>query len=142
MGENDWYTKDTNTGPGGTEWRLQQPDATCRLKYNKGVNTLSVILSFGGKFKNVGVVQYQKCEILAHASSKSSNTNVTASQRTFSAMSLCNRKYVQQFLKGQGLYSGGIDGLRGGGTLTGFDKAGKKGKLKGLTSSEIIKKVI
>ena len=139
--KNDWYEKKLNTGPGGNEWRLKSSDATYRFKYNKGIDTLSVFLSFGGRYKSIGQVQYLKCERLGKKTNASSTVGVSAAQKSFNKLSMCNRKYVQQFLKGQGLYSGGIDGLWGGGTTSGLERAGTKGKLKGLSSSEIIKKL-
>ena len=78
------------------------------------------------------------CESLGQKQNKSGNVSASAAQKSFNNLSMCNRKYVQQFLRGQGLYSGSIDGLWGGGTTSGLEKAGKKGKLKGLTSSKII----
>ena len=139
--ENDWYVKKLNTGPGGNEWRLKQSDAGYRFKYNKGADTLSVFLSFGGKYKSIGQVQYMNCESLGRKQNKSGSVSASAAQKSFNNLSMCNRKYVQQFLKGQGLYSGSIDGLWGGGTTSGLEKAGEKGKLKGLTSSKIIEKL-
>ena len=139
--KNDWYKKKLNTGPGGNEWRLKSSDASYRFKYNKGVDTLSVFLSVGGSYKSIGQVQYMKCEQLGQTSNTSSNAGSSVVQSSFNKLSICNRKYVQQFLKGQGLYSGSIDGIWGGGTTSGLEKAGKKGKLKGLTSSKIIEKL-
>ena len=81
------------------------------------------------------------CESLGQKQNKSGNVSASAAQKSFNNLSMCNRKYVQQFLRGQGLYSGSIDGLWGGGTTSGLEKAGKKGKLKGLTSSKIIEKL-
>ena len=77
------------------------------------------------------------CEDLGSTSSvRRSNSDIVAT--AFRKLSTCDRKYVQQFLRGQELYSGSIDGKWGQNTYKGLVQAGKAGKLKRKTPSEII----
>ena len=47
----------------------------------------------------------------------------------------CNKKYVQQFLKGQNLYNGAKDGMWGSGTAEGLRRAKNLSAFKNLTLS-------
>ena len=56
-------------------------------------------------------------------------------------LSKCNRRYIQQFLSGQGLYNSTIDGKWGAGTASAIQKAKNLGKLKGKSSAQIIQQL-
>ena len=60
----------------------------------------------------------------------------------FNELSACNKKYLQQFLKGQGLYFGGIDGLYGRGTEKAVEAALKLPIFKNESVEGFFKKII
>ena len=62
-------------------------------------------------------------------------------QHEFSKLTNCNKRYVQQFLKGQNFYNGSIDGLWGIGTAEGLRKAKKLSAFKNLTTAQIFEKL-
>ena len=56
----------------------------------------------------------------------------------FNRLSIFDRRYIQQFLKGQGLYSNKIDEKWGSTTYVALVNVGKTDKLKFKSISEII----
>ena len=104
-------------------------------------NKASVRLKAIG-YETVGPVRYT-CE-----SSKGTNSSSTGGTKSnnqlkneFSKLSRCNKKYLQQFLKGQGLYFGGIDGLYGRGTERAVEAALKLPTFKNETVEGFFKKI-
>ena len=94
-------------------------------------------------YEMAGPVRYT-CE-----SSKETKTSPTGGSKIndklhseFSKLSNCNKKYLQQFLKGQGLYFGGIDGLWGRGTEKAVEAALKLPTFKNETVDGFFKKII
>ena len=66
-------------------------------------------------YHTVGPVRYI-CEV-TKISKPASVSNIDSEfQSEFQKLSQCNKKYIQQFLKGQGFYNGSIDGVWGQGT--------------------------
>ena len=130
---------------GGNVWRITEyvnnKGNIYQIKYNKAVNTISVLLSSSGNFIPKMPVQYMKCEITGSSVSNNTSIKQSASMKAFNNLSSCNKQYIQQFLKGQDLYSGSIDGLWGQGTINGLTQLSKKGKLKGNSLEVIIKKL-
>ena len=59
----------------------------------------------------------------------------------FQKLSQCNKKYLQQFLKGQGLYFGGIDGRWGNGTNKAVSAALKLPTFKNMLPNAFFKKI-
>jgi hypothetical protein len=91
-------------------------------------------------YKRMGPVRFS-CEA-ANASNVSSNkNNLSRYQAEFQKLSFCNRKYVQQFLKGQGFYNGGIDGKWGRGTASGMARAMKLNSFKNLSVVQVFRKL-
>ena len=84
-------------------------------------------------------VTYKNCIDTSGSSSSTGTSNRTKS--AFRNLSVCNRKYVQQFMKSQGLYSGSIDGQWGPSTAAGVNGAKKLSKLKNLSSEQVIAKL-
>jgi len=110
-----------------------------QIKLKKIERSASVTMTATG-FKNMGPLRYD----CSFSSTKGGNVNkaaVNAAANYFKQMSLCDRKYVQQFLKGQGAYNSTIDGLWGNGTASALSSVKKSGKLKGLSDVEILKKL-
>mgnify|MGYP001212755947 CR=1 FL=1 len=100
-----------------------------------------MFLSSSGNFKNKPAVIYKKCEIIGSSDTQNTDPYQSAATREFNNLSNCDKKYIQQFLKGHDLYLGAIDGAWGEGTVTGLTQLSKKGKLKGETLESIIKKL-
>ena len=110
-----------------------------QIKLKKIERSASVTMTATG-FKNMGPLRYD----CSFSSTKGGNVNkagVNAAANYFKQMSLCDRKYVQQFLKGQGAYNSTIDGLWGNGTASALSSVKKSGKLKGLSDVGILKKL-
>jgi hypothetical protein len=97
----------------------------------------SVLMTASG-FKNMGPLRYD-CSFSSSTRSIPRNTSTNSLATYFKQMSQCDRKYVQQFLKGQGTYNGSIDGLWGNGTARGLSSVQKTGKLKGLSDLQVLK---
>lgn len=133
----EWYKPWKNIGDGGNSWEAVNGKFRWKFKYKKARRNLQVLLVHPLSTKvNVQPLFYKNCKLL---SSSGINSIVqTRVQNTFNGLSACDRKYVQQFLKGQGLYNGRIDGAWGPGTASAISKAGKKGKLRGLSTEAII----
>ena len=110
-----------------------------QIKLNKIERNASVIMTASG-FKNMGPLRYD-CSFSNSKGSGADNKIVNAAAQYFKQMSLCNRKYVQQFLKGQGAYNSTIDGLWGKGTALALSSVKRSGKLKGLSDVEMLKKL-
>ena len=94
----------------------------------------------GGSYKAIAPVTYKNCEQLGSKSS-ASNVSDNAAKAAYIKLSKCNRRYIQQFLTGQGLYKSTIDGKWGAGTASALQKAKKLGKLKGKSSAQIIQQL-
>ena len=140
-----WDEPKENVGDGFPRWESIERLGRYKFKHNRAKNNLSVMLARVGIYAGSGVGQaiiqilYKKCELIN--SQSSFNTTVSNGASAFKQLSLCDRKYVQQFLKGQGLYSSVIDGLWGSGTAKAVSRASQKGKLRGLSNDEIITKL-
>lgn len=139
LDENRWYKPEKNIGYSYAQAQVIRPfrqKPLFKLNYKKGSKTLVVTFTKHG-VQRPQPLSYQNCEELGSASgTKRSNSNTVAA--AFKKLRTCDRKYVQQFLKGQELYSGTIDGKWGQNTHKGLVRAGKAGKLKRKTPSEII----
>ena len=109
------------------------------IRLKRMEKSASVIMSASG-FKNMGPLRYD-CSFGSAQSSATNQTNANTAANYFKRMSLCDRKYVQQFLKGQGAYNSTIDGLWGRGTASALKSVRKTGKLKGLSDLETLKKL-
>ena len=59
----------------------------------------------------------------------------------FQKLSQCNKKYLQQFLKGQGVYFGTIDGRWGNGTNKAVNAALKLPTFKNMSPNAFFKKI-
>ena len=119
---------------------------TYYVKINAFEKTGSVILKSPG-YASIGPVKFN-CE--PQGISKSSTDSNGESKNylraevysEFNQLSPCNKKYLQQFLKGQGLYFGGIDGLYGRGTEKAVEAALKLPIFKNETVDGCFKKII
>ena len=91
------------------------------------------------EYKRVGPVRYS-CSSTG-GSSNVQNSVYNPFQQEFNKLTSCNKKYVQQFLKGQNLYSGTVDGIWGAGTAEGLRKAKDLSAFKNLTTGEMFEKL-
>ena len=128
-----------STGPvkvtGGnrtTTFQTNGVRGTFRYNYNVKIdpysNTATLYLKSLG-YHTVGPVKYT-CEATKISNSSSVSNRDSELKSEFQKLSQCNKKYLQQFLKGQGLYFGTIDGRWGNGTKKAVNSALKLPTLK------------
>ena len=130
---NNGYTIHARTG-------AQRPSSVAyRIRIKKFERSASVLMTANG-FKNMGPLRYD-CSFGSEQNAATNQTSRDTAANYFRKMSLCDRKYVQQFLKGQGAYNSTIDGLWGKGTASALNSVKKTGKLKGLSDLETLKKL-
>lgn len=130
---NNGYTIHARTG-------AQRPSSVAyRIRIKKFERSASVLMTANG-FKNMGPLRYD-CSFGSAQNAATNQTSRNTAANYFRRMSLCDRKYVQQFLKGQGAYNSTIDGLWGKGTASALNSVKKTGKLKGLSDLETLKKL-
>ena len=90
-------------------------------------------------FKRIGPMRYSCSSIGNYNYKKSSVSNPF--RQEFIKLSSCNKRYVQQFLKGQNFYNGAIDGLWGAGTEEGLRRAKNLTAFKNLTTAKMFEKL-
>ena len=112
---------------------------TYYVKINAFAKTGTVILQSPG-YHPIGPVRY-KCEPQGNSKSSTVSNSESDLKIEFSKLSSCNKKYLQQFLKGQGLYFSGIDGLWGRGTERAVEAALKLPTFKNETVAGFFKKI-
>lgn len=137
---NSWFFADKNIGDDYINASVSKRGTLFKFKYRKNKNNLSVKLVQGGAYRAIPPVTYKYCERLGTKSS-SAQVSESSERAAYVRLSTCDRKYIQQFLSGQGLYSGSIDGKWGAGTASALQKAKKLGKLKGKSAAQIIQKL-
>ena len=81
------------------------------------------------------------CYKLSSANEPSGRIKGNLEQNEFRKLSSCNRKYVQQFLKGQGFYTSSIDGKWGPGTAAAVKRAMTMPKFRNLTIPQFFDKL-
>ena len=93
-------------------------------------------------YEALGPVRYT-CESSKGTTSSSSGGTKSNNQlkNEFSKLSRCNKKYLQQFLKGQGLYFGTIDGRWGKGTNKAVNAALKLPTFENMSANAFFKKI-
>ena len=116
---------------------------TYRLVYYINIDPFSgngnVYIRPQSAYKNVGPIRYS-CISTGGSSYKQSSVSSPFRQE-FNKLSSCNKKYVQQFLKGQNLYNGAIDGQWGSGTAEGLRRAKKLSAFNNLTTAKMFEKL-
>ena len=138
VGDDRWYPEVPNKGADHLSAEITDPHVY-KFKYNKNRNRLTVDLN-GNGFRT-GIIYYTDCTYSVSNSTNPTNAPSNAAAAYFKRMSLCDRKYVQQFLRGQGVYKGSVDGVWGRGTASGLNSIKKVGKLRGLTDIQTLKKL-
>ena len=91
-------------------------------------------------YPTVGPIKYT-CEAIKSASSTNAAGSSGKLKTEFNKLSQCNRKYLQQFLKGQGLYFGTIDGRWGKGTNKAVNAALKLPTFENMSANAFFKKI-
>ena len=114
-------------------------DDTYYLNINTFSDTATLTLKSPGYY-TVGPVRYT-CEATKSASSAQLSGSSNKLKTEFNKLSKCNKKYLQQFLKGQGLYFGGIDGQWGKGTSKAVNAALKLPTFKNMSPNAFFKKI-
>ena len=112
---------------------------TYHVKIDPYANTATLYLKSPG-YHTVGPVRYT-CEATKISKPASVSNRVSELKNEFQKLSQCNRKYLQQFLKGQGLYFGGIDGRWGNSTNKAVSAALKLPTFKNMSPSAFFKKI-
>ena len=138
-GDNHWYTPHNNSLVKENTWELTSGGRLYKVKYVRKNNKLLLMMSTKGGYKQIPPATYRNCIDTSSSSSSTGTSNKAKS--AFRNLSVCNRKYVQQFMKSQGLYSGSIDGQWGPSTAAGVNGAKKLSKLKNLSSEQVIAKL-
>ena len=129
-------------GDRSTNFRAPRRSGKYRVNYYVRINPYKgtgTIIMKGDGYKDMGPVFYTCTALGNSAIDSASPSNLVRS--AFNELSICNKRYVQQFLKGQGLYSGSVDGAWGPGTAKGFQKARTLSAFKGLTLSQTFEKL-
>jgi hypothetical protein len=139
-GRNSWFNVTSNIGDDYVNAAASISSTLFKFKYRKSKNNLSVKLVQGGSYKPIAPITYKNCEQLGSKSS-SSNVSDSAARAAYIKLSKCNRRYIQQFLSGQGLYKSTIDGKWGAGTASALQKAKNLGKLKSKSAAQIIQQL-
>ena len=137
---NSWFKVTSNIGDDYINAAATRSSTLFKFKYRKSKNNLSVKMVQGGSYRPIPTITYKNCE---HLGSKSSSAQITGSSEraAYMLLSSCDRRYIQQFLSGQGLYSSSVDGIWGAGTASALEKAKNLGKLRGKSVVEIIKQL-
>ena len=137
---NSWFKVTSNIGDDYINAAASRSSTLFKFKYRKSKNNLSVKMVQGGSYRPIPPITYKNCEQLG---SKSSSAQITGSleRAAYVRLSVCDRRYIQQFLSGQGLYNGSIDGIWGAGTASALERAKNLGKLRGKSVVEIIKQL-
>ena len=116
---------------------------TYRLGYYINIDPFSgngnVYIQPQSDYKKVGPIRYS-C-ISTGGSSYNKSSTSSPFRQEFSKLTSCNKRYVQQFLKGQNLYNGAIDGLWGSGTAEGLRRAKNLSAFKNLTTAKMFEKL-
>lgn len=140
VGDDRWYPRTPNRGESHLQAEIADPDVY-KFRYNKNLKRLSVNLVADAGYRT-SMIFYKQCSYFEGTSGRASNATTTnATEVYFKRMSLCDRKYVQQFLKGQNSYNGAIDGLWGRGTAGGLRSFKKTGNLRGLSDLQVLKRL-
>ncbi len=139
-GRNNWFNVTSNIGDDYINAAASRSSTLFKFKYRKSKNNLSVKMVQGGSYRPIAPITYKICEQVGSKSS-SSNVSDNAAKAAYVKLSKCNRRYIQQFLSGQGVYKSTIDGKWGAGTALALQKAKNLGKLKGKSSAQIIQQL-
>ena len=108
------------------------------LKINS-FSTATLTLKSPG-YHTIGPVRYT-CEATKRTISARVSSSSNELKTKFQELSQCNKKYLQQFLKGQGLYFGTIDGRWGNSTNKAVNAALKLPNFKNMSPSAFFKKI-
>ena len=120
--------------------RSQKYKLQYQIQINKFESSGTVISKALGNYKTPGPVFFNCYQ--ARSSNQAANSAQGSIERSeFKRLSSCNRRYVQQFLKGQGFYSSSIDGKWGPGTAAAIKRAMKMPKFRNLTAAQFFDKL-
>ena len=138
-GNNSWYLERKNIGQDHLNAKTADP-SLYKFKYNKNTNRLFAQAVAGAGYR-ASALYYKDCTYSSGQSNIATPASSNAAASYFKQMSMCDRKYVQQFLKGQGTYNGSIDGLWGRGTANGLNSLKKTGKFRNLSDFQTLKRL-
>ena len=138
-GNNSWYSERKNIGQDHLNAKTADP-SLYKFKYNKNTNRLFAQAVAGAGYR-ASALYYKDCTYSSGQSNIATPASSNAAASYFKQMSMCDRKYVQQFLKGQGTYNGSIDGLWGRGTANGLNSLKKTGKFRNLSDFQTLKRL-
>lgn len=112
---------------------------TYYIKINTVELTALVKLKSPGYY-TIGPIRYS-CKVQGSAKTTAVSNAESGLRSEFQKLSQCNKKYLQQFLKGQGLYFGTIDGRWGKGTNKAVNAALKLPTFKNMSANAFFKKI-
>jgi len=137
---------DISGGDREKSFQARYSSGTFHVAYNIKIDTYSgtgnLYLTPTGpssNYKRMGPMRYS-CTSMGGSSYKQSSVSNNFRQE-FSKLTSCNKRYVQQFLKGQNLYNGAIDGLWGSGTGEGLRRAKNLSAFRNLTTAKMFEKL-
>ena len=112
---------------------------TYNVKIDPYAKTANLYLKSIG-YHTIGPVKYT-CEATKSSKPASVSGGNGKLRSEFQKLSQCNKKYLQQFLKGQGLYFGTIDGRWGNGTNKAVNAALKLPTFKNMSPNAFFIKI-
>ena len=110
-----------------------------KIKIDTFSDTATIYVKAPG-YHTIGPVRYT-CEPTKSSKSSSVSGGSDKLKTEFNKLSQCNRKYLQQFLKGQGVYFGTIDGRWGNGTNKAVNAALKLPTFKNMSPNAFFIKI-
>ena len=140
-----WSSGPVKVTGGNRTTTFQSNGVRGNFRYNYNVkidpysNTATLYLKSAG-YHTVGPVRYT-CEATKISNSASVSNRGNELKSEFRKLSQCNKKYLQQFLKGQGLYFGTIDGRWGNSTNKAVNAALKLPNFKNMSPNAFFKKI-
>jgi hypothetical protein len=134
---NSWYKASRNRGSSYENAKGSFGGQSYNIQYRRNTNSMSVLMVAGSRYKSTAPVIYRTCNKIS-VSASLGISDYSQGKKVFASLSNCNKRYLQQFLKGQGAYSGAIDGIWGNGTARALEKIKNTGNLKGKSVNQII----
>lgn len=117
----------------------EAPSSQYKIKINPYENSGTVIMHRNG-YRPMGPVFF-KCFGKSASTQTANSAQGSIDRSEFKRLNSCNRRYVQQFLKGQGFYNSSIDGKWGPGTAAAVKRAMKMPKFQNLTAAQFFDKL-
>lgn len=133
----NWFGSRVNEAGSETEFYFFAHQRKISGKYSQARNTLRFQLGSPSGTRIPGPAIYRSCTF-TNASEPRSNTTDNG-RLEFNSATMCERRYIQSYLRTAGLYNSDIDGKWGKRTATALMKANSIGRFKNKSVDQIIK---